>query len=224
MAFPTTAALDTFNRANGALGANWTANPTNDGSAAFTIISNAAQGAAATDSGDASYYNVATYGPNAEAWVDLPTGPNGFFELSVFLRIAQPSAVASTADGYQVFITGTAAGASYAVDLSIYRIDNAVQTELGSTQTGLTFTAGNGFGASVRGSTIQAFSGTGASWPTFGDSRTDATYTSAGYIGMTLFESFRTATINNFGGGVALATTDGEAAASMFARRRRRSI
>lgn len=201
MAFPTTSVLDDFNRANGVLGSNWSDNPSNDGSDDFTIISNAAQTAVASLSGNAAWWTPRTFGPDQEAWVDIPTGPSGLFEVFLYLRLTSPSASTSVLDGYKVFITGTAAGASYSVDLSVFRIDNGTDTEISTTQTGLTFTAGNGFGASIVGDTIQAYSGTGTSWSTFGSTRTDSTYSGRGFIGMALYEDTRTATFNNFGGG-----------------------
>lgn len=178
--FPTTGILDDFNRADGDLGANWTG-PFLLGTNDLAIVSNQATGASVAVCTDG--YNVATYGPDSEVRVSVPTR-NG--HVSVFLRL---SGLGSSVDAYQ-FRTDNVSNWQY------HRWDNDSFTLLGSTiSDSAAYTA---IGADMIGSTLTGYRETSGTWTAFA-TRTDATYTAAGYIGMRVANT--TIRLDDFGGG-----------------------
>lgn len=216
MAFPTTSVLDDFNRANGALGANYSEEPFNDTiEASFAIATNVVSLTA--DAYGSVWYNAASYGPNAEVYIDIPVAAAaGAYNL--YLRIAQPSAAASTGDGYKVEQINGAG-------LTFYRVDNGVSTALGATDVTADLASGDKFGAAIIGQTLYAYRYTSGAWAGYGTSRTDTTYTAAGFIGFGLYDLGGTSRYDNFGGGTAVSDNpDRLAAESLFTRRRRRIV
>ena len=69
MTFPTTSVLDSFDRADGGLGSNWSTPTFVTG---FNISSNVAFGATTAN---IQYYNVATYGADFEIFADVSNLP-----------------------------------------------------------------------------------------------------------------------------------------------------
>lgn len=191
MAFPTTGVLDGFNRADGALGSNWTAEPWNDTATGFAISSNTVRGNAATFSYDWAWYNAASYGPDVEVYIDVTVAGSSEYYLAA--RITSPSGSASTGDGYAVYQKGTI--------LQFARFDNGAETILGSDDTVTTLATGDGFGFEIIGSTLTAYRRVSGVWSQYGTTRTDSTYSAGGFIGMGLYEDSRTAQLDNFGGG-----------------------
>lgn len=82
MAFPTTPVLDAFNRADGALGANWTS-PVVTAEATPTISANVVIGPASVRG--SAYWNVATY-LDSEAYWTVPAGATGLSDLFMYAR------------------------------------------------------------------------------------------------------------------------------------------
>lgn len=196
MAFPTTGVIDVFTRADAAsLGANYTANPFNNGATSLEISSNAAVGQNATFSFDLNWYNVATFGPDVEVFVTLSTLGDAASEVYLIARVQSPSASSSTGDGYWCELTGGGTTLTYK------SITNGSASTLGSSETPGAFSPGDSFGFSVVGTTLQAYRKTSGVWSTYGTSRTDGTYTGAGYIGLGSYEDTRTQVIDDFGGG-----------------------
>jgi len=79
VSFPLTPVLDTFNRANGAIGGNWI-----DQVTGFVIASN--QLAPAKNADTFVEWNGAVYGPNQEAFVTLSTSPASAPEQNLMLK------------------------------------------------------------------------------------------------------------------------------------------
>lgn len=156
--------LDDFNRANGGIGANW--GDLFSGTPGLSIISNRAGTAS---SGAISYWNVSTFGPDVEVAVDVPVVALFFW---VHFRITNPGVNASL-DGYEV---GWQNG-----DFFVYRIDNGGFTTLDS-QPG-TISNGDKLMGRAVGDSIECWKYSGSAWSLVA-SATDATYSTAGYIGL----------------------------------------
>lgn len=194
MQFPTT--LDDFNRADGALGANWSDNPFGGApDASWAIITNRIGITSGTNI--KSWYNVATYGPNCYVWAELPATPASTdSELDIYARIGSPSSGSATGYGYGL------AWASYLGGIfQYYRADPGSETVLGGDETA-TMTAGDAFGLRIVGSSLQAWKRTSGVWATVGSPRTDATYANAGYLSIATYQGTGTSLrADNFGGG-----------------------
>lgn len=190
MAFPTTSVLDNFNRADGALGSNWS---TPTFAAGFNISSNVAFG---STTGNIQYWNVATYGPDFEIYADIPNLPGSGQQCGLTGGVLQQTS-AITLDGYAVAYTHGSPGT-----LAIQRITNGVvaATVASSSQT---LSAGDQIGLSRVGTTLTSYiNGTQI------DTGTDSTHTGAGYLLM--FSTNTTNSFDDFGGG----TLSGAAATS----------
>lgn len=188
MAFPTTSVLDDFNRANTGPppSASWStgAIPGNGG---MKVVSNQVGGD--TNSGCDAYYNVATYGPDSEAYITLAVKPATtaeFWWLS--LRLATPGTAG--VDGYEIDVTSNA--------VSIWRVTNGGYTQLGS-DISVTFANGEKLGAEIIGSTLAVYRYTGGAWGAALGTRTDSTYSAAGSIGIGADEAAMRG--DDFGGG-----------------------
>lgn len=183
----TTPILDTFNRANEGPppSASWSF-PTRQGKDGLKVVSNQAGGNAAADD-NYSWWNVTTFGPDCEVYVTVPTLPVSGDYIWVDARIASPNS-AST-DLYEFTWNGT--------NFEFYRMDNDVFTQLGVSIAG-TFSAGDTLLLRIIGSTLSGYKISGGVETLIG-TRTDSTYTAAGFIGAGGFSS--TFRMDNFGGG-----------------------
>ena len=187
MAFPDTAVLDNFNRAaeGPPPSANWTLL---FGVGSKTDGTSYVRGSAGTSGDNGSYWNVQTFGPDTEAFVKVTTVPGA---ADLYLRLA--NVPGATTDGYDVSINAASNLLRY------YRVDNAVFTLLGSTES-QTISNGDSWGGTIIGSTLQIYYKVGAgAWTAMGTGRTDSTYSAAGYIGVTLDDD--TGQLDDFGGG-----------------------
>lgn len=194
MAFPTTGILDNFNRANaGTLGANWSVYWSNIN---WEINSNAARGAAVAWFGN--YYNVATYGADAEVFITITQRPGADLELDV--RIG--GTPGSSPNSYACVFNDGAAGTH-----RIYRVSSGSGTVLGASFS-QTLAVGDSIGLEVIGSTIKAYyKPSGGSWTELA-SRTDTTHSGAGYLAVSgLPDGLGTSAIiwDDFGGGTVVA-------------------
>ena len=212
MAFPTTSVLDAFNRTNGDLGAGWTS-PIYPGADDWSIVSNVAVPDSWVSPVFADdYWNAATFGPNSEAYADMPTLPQDYCQDWVSCRLASEGG--SSLDGYQVQYLYIASGTD---QIYILRLEGASNTQLGATIS-QDFSNGDSLGIEAIGSAITAYRKTGGTWASLG-SRTDTTYTAAGHIGMGGDDS--TSLLDNFGGGT-VAAAGGQPPRSMHQFRLRR--
>lgn len=184
MAFGDSATLvDNFNRADEdplSDGGKWTKGPMLFGSNAARIVSNQAR-AALTAEGN-SYRNDISPGPNVELHVLLTFATGGVTQaLRLYARLADIGS--TTTDGYSYEITGAGDGT---FNGKLYRIDNHVRTQLGSTVTGLAYTTGDKMGFEIIGSNLKGYRlPSGGSW-TEVISSSDGTYSSAGSVAFSL--------------------------------------
>jgi hypothetical protein len=193
MAFPTTSVLDNFNRTNAStLGASWTQAGFAD--QRLQVVSNACAPSSGTNKSNADYYNVATYGPDVEVFVTIPT------------------LAGQSNTSYGVWGRQTAGGNGYYAEwvegggVDVYKLSSWGFTQLGATLTG-TFAAGDKLGITITGTTtttITVYKYTGGAWSSLG-TRTDSSspYTAAGYIGAHLYVSSAggSPTFDDFAGG-----------------------
>jgi hypothetical protein len=193
MAFPTTAVLDNFNRADTGPppSASWST-PTGAGGCA--VSGNYCY----CDSSPAwSIYNVSTYGANSEAYGTLVNDPDSNTH-GVLARMVQTGDV-TTIDGYSVRVVE-----SFGVKVNIYRVDNGAATQLGSSKS-VALVASSKFGIEIIGSGISSYTKIGAGSWTKQDTQTDATYSAVGNVGIYL-TSFTA--LDDFGGGTVVSAVD----------------
>ena len=124
MTWPTTGLLDDFNRADSTgLGANWTADTMGESLVAPNVSGNqAARGASVS----AAFYNVATYGPDSEAFYDV-AALTANQAIGLTLRVLSAGGV-GTADGYYMEVQRNDTPDGW----YIFRYDNSVGTQLGA--------------------------------------------------------------------------------------------
>jgi hypothetical protein len=189
MPFPSTGILDNFNRADESPATGWT-HLFNS----FAIVSN--QLASAVVASVLSYYSASTYGPDCEGYYTVATKPPVGGSTAVLARLVDVG-TAFTADGYLVKFDNVTGGAN---DVwAIQRVDNGAATTLGATFT-QEVSNGDAIGIECIGSSISAlYKPSGGSWTTLA-TRTDSTYTAAGYLGASSV-SDTSNRIEDFGGG-----------------------
>lgn len=193
MPFPVTSLLDDFNRANEGPppSSNWTNNFDAGTPGGFKVVSNQCT---ANSLPCESYWSAAQFGPNMEVWATFAAVPTTG-SLGMYVRIQ--SAGTGSCDSYGI-IAVKATGGPTGDTVKIYRMDNAVHTQLGATIT-RAFAAGDSFGVRIIGSTIEAwYKASAGSWTLLG-SRTDSTYSGNGYLG--LMNATNAFTLDDFGGG-----------------------
>lgn len=186
MPFPTTGIIDNFNRADEGPppSSNWT-----DLANGLKVVSNQVDGT--TDGVNWSCWNVATFGPDCEAYMTMTERTTE----GVGLTIRGTTLNVSTIDGYLMhYNDGTG-------KLEVNRCDNGSFTRLGA-QVNWIASAGDKLGAECIGSTLKTLIHDG-SW-TEKVSRSDGTYGSAGYIGWRPLKTFAS---DDFSGGT---ISDGE--------------
>ena len=196
MAFPSQPVLDAFNRADGGLGASWTS-PVVSGEEIMEILSNQVK----KDTGNAprgsDYWNGSTHS-EAEAYADLPTLPSVNAYVTLTARIVNPGG--ASLDGYEVRITDRTDAAR--MRWSFYRIDDGVFTLVGGNTDDILTPSSYQIGLEASGSTFTFYrTNGGGAWTNIG-TRSDATYSAAGYIGLGASGgAAEAARLDNFGGG-----------------------
>lgn len=216
MAFPSTPILDTV---TGGLSPAWTNDPYGLGSSGITYAgSNQATGQPGTAYGE-SYWSAASYGPDCEAYVSIPTMPATDDEIALGLRIQ--NAGTGSATGYYVEfnrLTGTDS-------VVVYRVTSGgVFTSIGSVSQ--EFSAGDRLGAEVTGTgatvSIKIYRYTGGAWAQLGSTISDtdaARITAAGRIALTI--QGNTARVDDFGGGTVVPAARPASSRLIFDRSRR---
>lgn len=192
MAFPTTSLLDDFNRANEVPATtNWSG-PMESGDGSMNVNSNRLRPDGAGFS--ASWYDLSTFGPDCEAWVTIDTKETedaGQMEVRIRLQDVGTAGL----DGYIVRYlpkSGTDV-------VQIRRFDNGSTTQLGA-DINQDFDAGDGLGIECIGNQISAYRRSAGVWSLLG-TRTDSTYTGAGYIGLADHLGNAVGFFDDFGGG-----------------------
>jgi hypothetical protein len=190
MAFPTTPIRSTFDGPDEdplSEGGNW-AGPTDVAGEVglLEIISNQVTANAAASS--TAHWLGGTYGPDVEVYITVPVLPTTASKaIGVTFRLANIGT--DTTDGYFCLFVNAAASDV----VNVYRVDNGAITQLG-VSIAFTFAANDVIGARMIGDTITVFqNGTAL------DTRTDATYTAAGRIGLSATDT--TVRGDSFGGG-----------------------
>lgn len=187
-----TTLLDDFNRANtpsGGTPSGWTKSVTGNG-IGMEINSNALKLGSPYSGIGSVYWNI-VYGQDSGVAATIGTPVGGFNEMGMFLGIADPG---STFDGYELRVY-RAGGDDEAY---LYRRDNGTRTQLGATVSlGTEVAAGDAFRMRRDGNDIVVeWNDGGGGWSSL-MTRTDATYTAAGYIG--LYVENNTGTWDDFG-------------------------
>jgi hypothetical protein len=175
------AIIDTFNRADGGLGANWT---TLSGLSAPRIVSNECAPVSGGGSSGAMY-NAQQFDSDCYAVVDMPATAGN---VGVFLRIP----TRGNHNGYY-------AEGKVGLHTKLYRIDNGTPVVLGANIT-TAWAAGDSLWAMMIGSTLLAWRRPARStiWDLLG-TRTDSTYTAGGNAG--IFLDTTGTRIGSFGAG-----------------------
>lgn len=187
MAFPSTSVLDDFNRANGAVGSNYTIPTFLSG---MNVSSNTCVSAGANG---LAVYNVATY-TDCEVYATLTTKPSDGNSATLQWRLVQYSSVL-TLDGYYIQINSVAGAGNDTIQVN--RVTNAAPTAIGAAFT-QEIANGDVIGVRMVGDTIEVFVN-GTSLGT----RTDSTYTGAGTLALGF--STTSGAWDDFGGGAYVA-------------------
>jgi hypothetical protein len=195
MAFPDSVALlDDFNRANGAIGANYTAM---NGAVNFIITSNAAAVNAGAYSG--SYWNPATFGPDVQVHAELPQHnlTNGFAYTALWLRMSNPTAGTRTA--YYLSTNTENSG-----EMRINRQNSDGSTTVLDVTSGIgadwSTRSTNRLGFEAEGTVLRGYHYNGTTWTLIVDYDTTADspkYTAAGSVGFDMFDSGSIHTLND---------------------------
>lgn len=173
LAFPATAILDTFNRDNGPLGANWDVFDT------AAIVSNRCVVTGGIE------WVAATFGPSAEVYADIP-------DLGAAKVVAMWLVTGSneSGDGYDfLYDNGTA---------FIERCDAGSIVQLGADIT-VTVSNGDSLGLRVASGQVEFWRRTSGAW-TLVASRADTTYEIPGLVPGIYFDG-PDAIVDSFGGG-----------------------
>lgn len=196
--FPSTPVIDTFDRANGALGASWADDLLTD-NGPLAVLSNQLAKNNPDDNFSTAYW-TSLFGTNQEAYVTLGT-TTVRFELHV--RASNPGAASTS---YCLFYDpGT-------FELQFQRQSAGTYTDIGP-PIGITLSIHQGVGIRIDGRTLTAFLSLDADgfygdpepWIEIG-SAIDSTYVSGRYIGVAMIQigpdgSPGVGTLDNFGGG-----------------------
>lgn len=141
----------------------------------------------------ADYRSATTYGPNAEVYVTIVAMGGGADTSGVMIGLGDPT---GTPTGYSLLASKNTS------TLTVYRIDgDSNHTVLGATMS-QTITDGDSPCLRREGNDLNVYYKVGAGSWTFVGTRTDATYTSAGYFGLWADGgSVGSAKLDNLGGG-----------------------
>jgi hypothetical protein len=122
-----------------------------------------------SDASDASYYNVATYGPSGHFYAEEEVGSAGSWQGIHF--VVNPGS--GTTDGYAWYVSYGGADR-----IRNYRLDNDVATQIGS-QVSYTPADGNlvGIDRNATNGDNKAWADTGGGWSDLGGGWNDSTYT-----------------------------------------------
>jgi hypothetical protein len=197
MAFPTTGIIDNFNRTDEdplSDGGKWSLGPDDFGSNTMRVFTNEARHSAGLNPVNA-YRNDQDYGPNTEVYLTLVVLP----ATAVLLYLRCVNIGAGTTDGYATYYNFSGTD-----DFLICRNDNDALTGLGASVAPGNWSAGDGLGLEMIGSTIAVYDRRSGVWAQQA-TRTDSTYTAAGTIGFKLNDTGTNTRVDDFGGGTVVA-------------------
>lgn len=121
---------------------------------------------------NSGWWNVATFGPDVEAYATVSTLPNFSNVFRIYARIATPNTA-----GVDAYFVQHTVGSS----TNLFRLDNGSATSIASAS--ITWQPADKVGIRCVGSAIEAWRHDGSSWSMIA-SATDATYSAAGYCGL----------------------------------------
>jgi hypothetical protein len=183
MAFPTTAVLDDFNRANEnpLANGNWGGNIFGGGGPACKIDTNEATASAPFSS---SYWLATTFGPDVEVMQSIEL-------LSQNVGLAwRLTSIGPTVNGYElIYLPGSSI-------VQVYKITAGVEAQIGA-DISQAFSVGDAIGAEHISGTITIYRRASSVWSSIG-TRSESTFNTAGYIGMSIDSG---SYVDNFGGG-----------------------
>ena len=183
MAFPDVGILDNANRADESPPmTGW-----GDIVGGIQVVSNAF--ATSSPGLNISYWDTILTEEDCQVYATIASNPASNRAQYTYARLTDIGA--STTDGYALKWNKLSATDT----LQIIRLDNGGETVLGADFT-QELTAGNMFGLQIVGDTLTAYINTGSGWTSLG-SRTDSTYSAAGYLGL----GIASGTMDDFGGG-----------------------
>lgn len=176
--------LDTFDRANGGLGTNWSNDPFGWGANTLTINTNQVGASVAQAS---QYWNVSDYGPDCEVAIDVPVVPSAGKRMSIYAR-----ADTTGHNGYELLYYD-------GIGFRLFSVTAGIETQLGG-DIAWTLNNTDKFGLRCIGSSIEAWVYTASlsDWTRLAV-RTDTTYNSAGKFAVYIEDT--TTRIDNFRGG-----------------------
>lgn len=204
MAFPTTPILDNgTSPVENPIATNW------DGPifAGQQPLQRTATGIARGSATGGSWWDLGTFGPDMECFAKIAVlaagtnSPDGY----LYVRMLNPNTV--NLDGYVIRPERRATASTD--NLKMFVETNGSDSQIGSTYTVGTFVPGTDqYGISAVGDQITGWFNNGGGWVAVIGPVTDATYSTAGYIGIEMTRS--DTRLTNFGGGtIPTATADG---------------
>lgn len=198
MAFPTTSVLDDFNRGNEGPPPSvaWGTGSIDTSTSTLKVVSNKCVDDATTFTG--GYYGT-SYGPDCECYVTLATLMTDTTNVDVFVRLVDQG----TADrnGYEFRYTRDDSKPGGITRM--FRLDDSGgETQLGASvnDTSGALAAGDKIGCEAIGSDIAGYRYRAAAWSSI-LSRSDATYSAAGRLGLRSGDGLNAVAFDDFGGG-----------------------
>jgi hypothetical protein len=194
--FPTTGILDDFNRTSvSPLDGNWTNGYYDDDP--LSLVSNTKVAYTGIHSYGGARYNAATYGPDCEVYVTIPTLDSGGVGVYLSLRVG---GTLSLPNSYWL---------KYADGTNACEIDCATNGSDNKISSGFTMpiVAGDKIGFRAVGTTLTAYYYHSGIW-TVAYSMVDSTYQGAGYLALEIQNT--TFRCDDFGGGTILNYTRGD--------------
>lgn len=204
MAFPTTGVLETFTGSNGTSPPNSNWSNGIDGGSGIEIQGNQADTAHVTNSYGGGWWNAAQFGPDVEAFVSVASKSEENDQIGLAIRVQSPGN-AGTWDGYVINWDSKLAATD---EISVWVITNGSGTQLGATIM-QEMAAGDKLGVEMIGNSLKVYRYNGGTW-TLLATRTDSTYTGAGFIGLNLRNANATGgnmRADDFGGGTVVTLT-----------------
>lgn len=197
MPFPFTSVLDDFDRADSAvtIGGNWTL----FGRAVWDMGIISRQAYNPDSEWNFLYYDAAQYGPDCEVYITLATLQPQAVTFILYARFKDMAVGAFAYDGYAFKAYRFNDGGTDTMRLTIARVDNAAETQLGATVDITDHGNGDKLGGSATGPALELWYDDGAGWESR-MVRSDSTYAAAGWLGFGEGDE-NTCRWDDFGGG-----------------------
>lgn len=206
MSFPANGIIDNFDRADETpLAGNWST-PVDVGDISNNLVSNQVK---QTTNGFASnWWNPATFGPDAEAYMDYPTAGNGAKRFALWIKTAFENT--SSLNGYSLTINSSGSW-------NLWKTVAGTITNLATSGHG--FAAGRKAGINYIGGTVSTYEYSGSWNQTPVMQVTDNAIPDPGHVGFAQSKSGASASsiFDNFGGGTVSDPLDTRSMVGAFA-------